>query len=114
LNHNNNRGARNNTIDVTPSLWPPPGPFSSSGSVPPTECYLTNDGRSPPELHCPSRVLPRSRLHPASCVRSCASSPFPTSFLGTSPRADEYLEDCAPANLPGTAVFRSFNRNNPL
>jgi len=62
----------------------------------------------------PSRVLPRPRLHPASCVRSCASSPIPSPFLGTSPRADEYLEDCAPANPPGHAVLRFLNRNNPL
>jgi hypothetical protein len=62
----------------------------------------------------PSRVLPRPRLHPAQRVRSYASSPIPSPFLGTSPRADEYLEDCAPANLPGHAVSRFLNRNNPL
>lgn len=62
----------------------------------------------------PSRVLPRPRLHPAQCVRSCASFPVPSPFLGTSPWADEYLENCAPANQPGHAVSRFINRNNPL
>lgn len=62
----------------------------------------------------PSRVLPRPKLHDASCVRSCASSPFPSSVLGTSPRANKYPEDCAPAEQPGHAVLRFINRNNPL
>jgi hypothetical protein len=39
-------------LQVSPvqAFWPPSGPFSSSESVPPGECYLSVGGRSPPEL----------------------------------------------------------------